>query len=165
MRTLTTAVLAVFLGLVAPTAASAQCLLCGVIGFMIGTGSSDSVAAGANPNVIYVLPNIASRLPVEERLAVKFAASNEYNFNFSEEQRKALERQTNRYQADFLAGKHLTLADIFKAAVAGAEHYEVLEAMRLISPEHRNRARFWFAYIEKEKLGPPVVPPAAPPTK
>lgn len=137
LKFLATFSLALTLLLPAPVA-SAQCLLCGVIGFALGSAGGDQYGAGGG-NIIYIAPRISERLRVDP-LQVRIVASD------------LLLMQSSQIRRGYQGGG--TIQDIFAASVPESEKYTVLEVVRVIDPGSNWRANFWFAYIEKEHLRP-----------
>jgi hypothetical protein len=124
---------------ISATRAEAQCLLCGVIGFAIGSASNDkNTGAGAGGSVIYIAPYIGERIadPLDVRIVAK-------QFSFSEKLK----------HWDQYAGKY-SLRQLFENAVEEHEKYTLLEIMRVVDYEYPGVAVFWFAYIENEKMKP-----------
>lgn len=121
-------------------AAQAQCLLCGVIGFALGSSSGDNASpmrAGGGGSVLYVAPRIAER--ISNPLEVHIASTNYLRFY------KISDRVP-----EYTMGH--TVQQVFDKTVPNSGKYVILEVMRVISPENASVAVFWFAYIEKEKM-------------
>ena len=132
--------LAVALFVGAPVA-QAQCLLCGVIGYAIGSaGSSDSSNVGVPKDgmVLYVAPRISER--VSNPLDVRIAASQRAGFS--------------NYKYWKLSMWGSSIQQIFNASVENPQDYSILEVMRVLIPDQNDAAIFWFAYIERDKLLP-----------
>ncbi|MBI2054781.1 MAG: hypothetical protein HYT39_01635 [Candidatus Sungbacteria bacterium] len=130
--------------LAGPTSvAQAQCLLCGVIGFAIGSSTSGVNAtpqdvSGGGGAVLYIAPRISER--ITEPLAVRIAStpvagfSSDTGWNYK--------------------WKGMTIQQIFEKTVKNPEQFVVLEVMRVVNPSNTNAATFWFAYLEKHKVVP-----------
>lgn len=128
----------VFFSPLAITEVKAQCLLCGVAGYMIGSsGAGQSTGAGGG-NTLYVAPRISERLG--DPLAVHIAASDMWTFS------SKLWGNEGAHGA--------TLRDLFANSVEEYEKFTILEVKRVISPGNIKKAVFWFAYIEKDQLKP-----------
>jgi hypothetical protein len=124
--------------------AQAQCLLCGTVGFALGSSTSahaslQDVSAGSGGAVLYVAPRISER--INDPLGVHIAVSDTRRFSM------------NRGDSSG-PGKGMTIQQIFNITVKEADRYIVLEVMRVINPNYTNVAVFWFAYLEKEKVTP-----------
>jgi len=120
------------------TKAEAQCLLCGVVGFALGSASNDEQAGAlSGSNVIYVAPHIGER--IADPLDVKVIASEDYHFKGGNDE--------DDYQG-------ASLRTIFANTVYEHEKYTILEIVRLVNPKLRSKATFWFAFIENEKMRP-----------
>lgn len=126
------------------TKAEAQCLLCGVVGFALGSASNDEQAgASSGSNVIYVAPHIGER--IADPLEVRIETSERLAMGDSD--------TWNPRRVTPMAGK--TLKEIFEASVTDSENFTILEIMRVHdSSEDARVAVFWFAYIENEKMRP-----------
>ena len=138
------AVLSLIATLLSPmmaTKAEAQCLLCGVIGFAIGSSSNDEQAgASSGGNVIYVAPHIDER--IADPLAVRIAVSPRMGFS------------NGGWNRHIMAAQSMTLHEMFEATIPNHEDFTILEIARVIKPDEFRLAVFWFAYIEKEKMRP-----------
>lgn len=125
----------------APTKAEAQCLLCGVIGFAIGSASGDEqIGSSIGGNVIYVAPYINKR--ISDPLEVRIAVSNKMGFSNPEWIRSITKAQS------------MTLSEIFELTISDSADFTILEIMRVIEPGGSRIAVFWFAYIENAKMRP-----------
>ncbi len=122
---------------VGATKTEAQCLLCGAVGFAIGSIPNEQTPVD-DGNVIYVAPRISER--IANPLAVRFASS--AMMNFSNE------------QGDRGGMKNSSLEEIFAATVADYQKYTLLEVKRIINPQNYGKAQFLFVYIEKDKISP-----------
>lgn len=137
-----TLITATFLSPMMNTKAEAQCLLCGAVGFALGSASNDEQAgASVGSNVIYVAPYIGNR--IDDPLDVRIVASSNLIFT---------EGGWNTRTITPMAGS--TLHEIFKKSVTNPEKYTIIEIMRVITPDEVRGAIFWFAYIENEKIRP-----------
>ncbi|MDP3958247.1 MAG: hypothetical protein Q8Q36_02155 [bacterium] len=126
-----------------PSVAQAQCLLCGIIGFAIGSSTSGVNAhpqdvSGGGGAVLYIAPRISER--ITEPLAVRIASTPVAGFSSGTEW---------KYK-----WKGTTIQQIFEKTVEKPEQFVVLEVMRVVSPSDINAATFWFAYLEKDKVVP-----------
>jgi hypothetical protein len=132
--------LAMFAGI--PSIANAQCLLCGIIGFAIGSSTSGAKATPQDVSgggaVLYIAPRIAER--ITEPLSVRIASTPVAGFSSSTD-------WTYKW-------KGMTIQQIFEKTVDKPEQYVVLEVMRVVNPSNPNAANFWFAYLENEKVTP-----------
>ncbi len=140
--------LALIASLLAPFGAQAQCLLCGIAGFALGSSSGGTSAGPSGGAVIYVAPRLAERLA--EPLAVRFTSTPPIRFSTS--------------AGNWEPGKTtITLQEMFARTLLNAEKFDILEVLRIVDGAHGNVATFWFVYIEKEKLKPldQLPPPAA----
>lgn len=130
---------AIFFSPIMATKAEAQCLLCGIVGFAIGSASNDEQAgASTGSNVIYVAPHIAER--IADPLDVRIIAE---RFNFS-----------NTRHNPSISAQFASLRALFQHAVPEHENYTLLEIMRVVDHQAHGAAVFWFAYIENEKMRP-----------
>ena len=121
------------------TKAEAQCLLCGVVGFALGSASNDEQAgASSGSKVIYVAPHIGERIgdPLEVRIVAK-------RFSFGD----------SRYRSS-TGAQFASLRALFQNAVPEHENFTLLEIMRVVDHQAHGAAVFWFAYIENEKMKP-----------
>ncbi len=132
---LATLLLSFSLFLPAP-AANAQCLLCGVIGFALGSADSDQYGGGSG-NVIYVAPRISERL-LADPLEVKITTSG----------------RLYMVRGSFKNFAGSSIQEIFDMTVLDSQKYTVLEVMRMVGPSSLDTTYFWFAYIENEKMRP-----------
>ena len=121
--------------------AEAQCPLCGVVGFALGSASNDDQAgASSGSNIIYVTPHIGER--IADPLAVRIAVSPKMGFS------------TEEWRSYITRAQSMTLQEIFEATVPDYENFTILEIARVIQPDENRIAVFWFAYIENEKMRP-----------
>jgi hypothetical protein len=119
--------------------AQANCLLCGIVGYAIGSSGNDEKAGGsAGGSVIYVAPHIDER--IADPLAVRVASE---RFDFSDAGYKSSVRASGA-----------TLAQLFAYTVEESEKYTVLEITRVVDPEVSRVAVIYFAYIESEMMKP-----------
>lgn len=138
MRKIFVNVLASFVLLTGASVAQAQCLLCGIVGFALGSSASSAAGnAGGGGAVLYIAPRIPER--ITDPLGVRLVASRQMGFS-------------DQYWKNPMGGA--TIQNIFDKTVAGSNQYVVLEVVRVIAPEQNEVAVFWFAYIEKGKVLP-----------
>ncbi len=121
------------------TKAEAQCLLCGVVGFALGSASNDEQAGtSSGSNVIYVAPHIGER--IADPLAVRIVAK---RFSFGDGQYRGM-----------TGAQFASLRALFQNAVPEHENFTLLEIMRVVDHRYHEAAVIWFAYIENEKMRP-----------
>jgi hypothetical protein len=136
--------LALFFCFVLVPGIAQACLLCGAVGYALGSNSSQG--GGSAGAVLYIAPRIAER--IVDPLAVHIVSSATRNYS-----------NIGRHVAGTDRWEGLTIQQIFERTVQRHEQYVVLEVVRIVHPEENASATFWFTYIEKEKLLPLSLPP------
>ena len=123
------------------TKAEAQCLLCGAVGYAIGTAMNyERTGVSSGGNIIYVAPYISER--IADPLAVRIAVTPEMGFS------------DVNWNRDVTRAQSMTLQEMFEMTVPNHENFTILEIARVFTPDSNRLAVFWFAYIENEKMRP-----------
>ncbi len=125
--------------MVGVVSAQAQCALCGIGGFFLGSALSGDGIYESNGTIIYTAPRIAERLT--DPLEVKFGST----------------YKDFRYQPDQSddGAEGMTIRQLFVKAIERDESkFEILEVMRVVDAGDVANGAIWFAYIERSKIKP-----------
>ena len=125
-------------------------------GFLLGfyLGGDDQATAGINSNIVYTLPDLNKRLGEKYWLDImqvscrlNHAPNKISGFSFGSRSMKDIFR--------YILAKQIE-KDRKKIKLT-PDDYIILQVTKQICPSTVDHAGWWFAYIEKDKVGPVII--------
>lgn len=129
--------------------ANAQCLLCGVIGFALGSASQSGAEAkeeSATKNILYIMPHANER--VQEPAALHLAHDHCY---YTVEGKHWYSDSTSESTNGWTIQKRF---ERMFGPEAQPSRYEIVQVIQMPQRGDPTCMILWFAYIEKDKLKP-----------